>query len=133
VLMCICCAPAQDRDRVAVARAQGEGYLGPSYRPMAQDLTDSPLIQPIPEGAPPAYGLGGGGGNGGSAIAGVSLPRLDPSVRRSPLLTDAMPQNSYMDSPEPSSRATWSVRQRSRRAYPLRRSASGSVCLRTVS
>ena len=77
--------------------------MGPSYRPMAQDPTEPPLIQSIPEGAPPSYDLGGGdsGGNGGSASRGVSLPRLDLPVRRSPLLTDETPASSHMDSPEP--------------------------------
>ena len=70
---------------------QGEGYMGPSYRPMAQDLADSPLVQSIPEGAPPSYGLGGSGGNGGnggSAGRGLVMPRLDMPVRGSPLATE---------------------------------------------
>ncbi len=113
--------------------AQGEGYLGPSYRPMPQDLTESPLIQSIPEGAPPAYSLGGGGGggNGGSASRGVSLPRLDLPVRRSPLLTDESPTNSLMDFLEPSSQPVWSVSIPTAGVFSAP-SAPGCVILRAV-
>ena len=82
-LPCTCYIDCTDRHESGL---QGEGYMGPSFRPIPQDAAESPLIQSIPEGAPPSYGLGrsGGGGDGGSAGSGARLPRLEPPVRTHP-------------------------------------------------
>lgn len=72
-----------------IAASQGEGYMGPSFRPVSEDPMEPPLIQSIPETAAQSSGFGGSGGNGGSGGRG-RIPRLELPVRGRTLTTSVM-------------------------------------------